>query len=141
MLENEALVRIALTMVDWSSQEARHNPEAAVTAAAMRARKALDERSLPMEALSATVIPCEILGVTFEDSSRRYLVEFRGLAQGSKVETARTDRADDARRGKTVETLVGRVLTTGARCLIYKVLQQVSQDKQVRVIVWAERLG
>lgn len=140
MIENEDLVRTALTMVDWSSQESRRNPEAAVTAAALRARRALSEGSLPLEVLGATVIPCEIISAELEDSSRRYVVTFRPLAKGSRPETARTCRIDDARRGDTVATLVRSVLRPGERCLVYKVTQPAGVDKKVRVLVWAERM-
>ena len=102
--------------------------EQAVLQQVLKIRQYADERSLIARVMGAVVIRSIIKGVSYETSSKRYVITFR--ADGSdRDETIRSDRTD-GRYGHLVQQLFGREGLVGKRALIYKTHEQNASDKE-----------
>lgn len=129
--ENKMLICSALASVRFSDYAKRSELDYALAKRVSRSISYLNDNSLPMRIANATRIYCEIVDVSFEESSQRYIVSFHAMnAQDEhKVETIRTDRVD-GRNAEIVNTYMrggDKSQLIGKHAFVYKLKEPSSK--------------
>lgn len=138
-------IKLASSMVDWTSDDAMGDPNGALFSAFMQIERAISPRSIFRQVKNAVIIPATITQVRFEESSKRYVIGFlphQGKTKDkgqAEEEFCRTYRLDDAVNGVFVKRCITG-LVEGQNVLIYKVTETYDGGaKKLRIAAWVEQ--
>lgn len=145
--ENEMLIASALASVRFSDYKSQRELDFAIAKKVSRSIRYFHEHSLPMRIAKAIRIYAEIIDVTFEESSQRYIISFHAIGgeDTGEVETIRTDRID-GHNGNLVQTFMregDKDKLIGKRAFIYKLNEPSSKGvgQTVRICPFLDILG
>lgn len=117
MIDNQELAKMAF---DVCEARRGHYSQGDLVEVALRARRAMNDKSLVMRTLEAVPIYCRIVDIHFEEKSQRFVVSYCPLTNNSdgEIEQVRTDRVD-GRDGELVHKLWSREMI-GKTATIFK---------------------
>ena len=131
-MENSQIIANAVQIVNSATDEP-DNFDFEVARVALMLRRQLRETSLVSRILNATAIFGTVVSVAFEESSKRYVIQFKAGKQREgfdDIESFRSDRVDGP-NGRMVEQMWSNA--AGRRGYIYKYLEATNDPKKPSV--------
>ena len=133
--EKREIILTAAKTTDFSKPKSRPELEMEIARRVCTLLYLISEKSVPHRAIDAVPLwGAEVLDITFEESSKRYLMTFKAAKSNKQEpETIRSDRTDGS-NGNEVKKMWSKV-KKGDRVAIYKLTEETGNPNVPKVRV------